>query len=230
MNSSERPAANAAGDRGGDRRQSDRRKVDRRAPLPLWRRPWAYVAYGVTAACLVILLLSLGDDESQEPTPATPVGSRVALPPVDSSTVGAATGSVRDAYGTAGFEALLVAGEAATGQWVRTTLYCEPIRSIALRRGTEVTVHASIAEHAGSAGRVPAAECHWGDEISAPEVLLVVPTALAQRFASMQEVEQSFVRRREVPAQVEWVGRSDALALRNVAVLRAIGDGAQPQQ
>jgi hypothetical protein len=38
----------------------------------------------------------------------------------------------------------------------------------------------------------------------------------------MPEVERSFVRRREVSAEVEWIGRSEALALRNVAVLRAI--------
>lgn len=228
MNSSDRPAANSAGDRGGDRRQKDRRKVDRRAPLPLWRRPWAYVAYGVTGALLVIVLLSLGDEEPQEPATATPVGTRVALPAVDSSAIGRGTGAIRDAHGTAGFEALLAEGESATGQQVRTMLYCEPIRSIALRRSADVTVHASIAEHAGTAGRVPAAECHWGAELSAPEVLLIVPPALAPRFATMREVEQSFVLRREVPAVVEWVGRSDALALRTVAVLRAIGGESQP--
>lgn len=186
------------------------------------------MAYGVTGAFVVILLLSMGDEEAQEPGAATPVGTRVALPAVDSSAIGRGTGSIRDAHGTVGFEALLAEGETATGQQVRTTLYCEPIRSIALRRSAEVTVHASIAEHAGSAGRVPAAECHWGSEVSAPEVLLIVPPALAQQFASMEEVEQSFVLRREVPAVVEWVGRSDALALRTVAVLRAIGGGSEP--
>ena len=168
-----------------------------------------------------MFLFSLGGDEEEIPTAAA-VGTTSAGPPVDTSRTAAAGAAVRDAYGAAGFEALLAEGEAATGQRVRTTLYCEPIRSVGLRRDADVVVHGAIAESADAAGRVPAAECRWGDESSAPELLLIVPPASAARFASMPEVEQSFVLRREVPAEVEWIGRSEALSLRNVAVLRAL--------
>lgn len=180
------------------------------------------MAYGVVGAFAVVVLFSLGGDEPEEPTAATPVGTRVALPYVDSASLDSAPGGVRDADGPAGFEALLAEGEAAAGTRVRTTLYCEPMRSVAIRRDPEVSVHASVMAHAGSDGRVPGAECQWGSQATAPDVLLIVPAALAQQFASMPEVEQSFVRRREVPAVVEWIGRSEALALRNVAVLQSI--------
>jgi hypothetical protein len=103
-----------------------------------------------------------------------------------------------------------------------TTVYCEPIRSVSLRTGADIPVSPSVAQAADAESRVPAAECRWGSEGSAPELLLVVPPALAQQFASMPEVQQSFVMRREVPAEVEWIGRSDALALRIVGVLREI--------
>jgi hypothetical protein len=143
-------------------------------------------------------------------------------PAIDTTRPVAANAPVEDAYGTGGFERLLAAGEAAVGQRVRTTLFCDQIRSVGLRSGDGVTANRSIAESADAARRVPAAECRWGPEGSAAEILLIVPPALAERFASMPEVERAFVRRREVSAEVEWIGRSEALALRNVAVLRAI--------
>src|SRR5690606_2863882 len=129
---------------------------------------------------------------------------------------------VQDAYGTAGFERLLAEGEGAVGLRVRTTLYGEPIRSAGLRRGSGSVTPQSVLATADAAGRVPAAERRWGNDASAPELLLIVPPEAAARFATMPQVEQSFVLRREVPAEVEWIGRSEALALRNVAVLRAI--------
>lgn len=221
MNSPERPAGDATGGRGGDRRQSDRRRVDRRAPLPPWRRPWAYVTYGVVGVLVVMLLFSLGGEPEAAP-PATAVETTMALPEVDTGAVAGAGVPVEDAHGTAGYEALLAEGGGAAGRRVWTTVYCEPIRSISLRTGGNTRIPPSVAEAADADGRVPAAECRWGSEPSAPELLLVVPPPLAQRFASTPEVQQSFVLRREVPAEVEWVGRSDALALRIVAVLRDI--------
>ena len=224
MNSSDSPAEDAAGARSGDRRQGDRRRTDRRTPPPLWRQPWAFVAYGVTGALVLFLLLPPGDEESEEAGQAAAVGTTTGQPAVDSTMMVGADAPLRDAYGTGGYEALLASGGAAVGTRVRTTLYCEAIRSVTLRRGEDVTVSPSIAAAADEQGRVPAADCQWGDEISAPDLLLVVPPALAERFASMRQVEQSFVRRRMVPAEVEWIGRSDALSLRIVGVLMSISE------
>lgn len=220
MNSTSGSNEDTAGQRGGDRRQRDRRKSDRRAPLPLWRRPWAYAGYGVAAALVLVLLFSLGGEDGNAPA-ATAVTSRTPLPAVDSTALTAAS-AVTDAYTEADFAALLAEGEAAQGRRVRTRLYCRPIRQVALRTGSGIVVSASVAEQADAAGQVPAADCQWGGEASAPEVLLIVPPALAGGFASTPEVELGFVRRREVPAEVEWIGRSVALALRNVVVLREI--------
>ena len=124
--------------------------------------------------------------------------------------------------GPAGFARLLAEGEAAVGKRVRTTVYCEAIRSISLRTGDGVTAHQSVVEASDGANRVPGAECRWGETSTAPEVLLVVPPATAEQFASAPEVEQGFVRRREIRAEVEWIGQSAALALRNVVVLRSM--------
>lgn len=221
MNSPDRPAEDPAGARGGDRRQKDRRRNDRRAPVPPWRQPWAFVAYGVAGVLVVMMFFSLGDEPEASPA-ATSVETTKAGPAVDSSMTSAARAPVQDAHGTSGYEGLLAEGGAAAGRRVRATLYCQAIRSVSMRIGPDVPVSASVAGAADDGGRVPAAECRWGSDVSAPEVLLVVPPALAERFASMPEVQQSFVMRREVPAEVEWIGRSEALALRIVAVLREI--------
>lgn len=222
MNGSEQPPEQdpQLPGRGGDRRQQDRRRQDRRTPLPLWRQPWAFVIYGVAGAFLVVLLLTRGDDPRREATPAA-VGTQAALPEIDTVAAGAAA-PVSDAYGSGGHASLLAEGSAATGRRVRAELFCESIRQVTLRTGSNITVSASVAENADAAGRVAAAECRWGSEVSAPTVLLVVPSALAAQFASAPEVEQSFVRRRRVAGEVEWIGRSEALALRTGAVLRSI--------
>src|SRR5690606_10161450 len=135
-----------------------------------------------------LFLLTGGDDDRGEVGPSA-VGTQVALPEVDTTAAGAAA-PLSDAYGAGGYAALLAEGEAATGRRVRAELFCEPIRQVALRTGTNVTVRASVAEHADAAGRVPAAECRWGSEGSAPTVLLVVPPSMAAQFASSPAVEQ----------------------------------------
>lgn len=171
-----------------------------------------------------MLFLILSPDDAAEEEAAVPAasGTMSGQPAVDSTLALGSDAPVRDAPGTSGYEALLASGGAAAGTRVRTTLYCEPIRSVALRRDADVVVSPSVAAAADAEGRVPAAECRWGNEATAPDLLLVVPPALAARFASMRLVQQSFVQRREVPAQIEWVGRSDALSLRIAGVLMAI--------
>lgn len=221
MTSTDRQTEGSSSGRGGDRRHNDRRRTDRRAPLPLWRRPWAYVGYGVGGALLLFIVLSLETDAGEDQI-APEVSTTTAGPAVDSTLPAGASAPVEDAYGAAGYERLVAEGEAAVGRRVRAMIFCESIRSVGLRTGGEITANRSVAETADAAGRVPAAECTWGDEATAPDLLLVVPPAQAERFASAPEVEQSFVRRRRVQAEVEWIGRSEALALRNVAVLRAI--------
>lgn len=220
MNSTEGPA-DAGDGRSGERRQKDRRKVERRAPLPVWRQPWAFAAYGVVGAFVVFWLLSSGDEPATGPAVAD-VETRMAGPAIDPAPSLAAAAPVEDAFGAAGFERLLASGEAAVGQRVRTVLHCDPIRSVGMRTSEGVTAKRAIVDNADSANRVPAAECRWGEDATAQEVLLIVPPLLAEQFANVPEVERSFVRRREVRAEVEWIGRSEALALRNVAVLRSI--------
>ena len=221
MTSTDRQTEGSSSGRGGERRQNDRRRTDRRAPLPPWRRPWAYVGYGVGGALLLFIVLSLETDAGEDQT-APEVQTTSAGPAVDSTLPAGANAPLEDAYGAAGYERLVAEGEAAVGRRVRATMFCESIRSVGLRTGEGITANRSVAETADAAGRVPAAECRWGEEATAPDLLLVVPPALAERFASAPEVEQSFVRRRRVQAEVEWIGRSESLALRNAAVLRAL--------
>jgi hypothetical protein len=201
----------------GDRRGKDRRRDDRRAPLPLWRRPWAYVGYGVAAGLLLVLLF-----RPEEPGSGTALEvSRTKAPPaVAAGRPAAAAAPVIDAYTVAEFEQLTARGEAAVGQRVRTVLFCEPTQGIALRNAVEV--NRSVADLADAARRVPGAECKWGSGVDAPNLLLLIPPDLAERFASMPEVRQGFVNRRRVAAEVEWLGRQEALALRTAGVLRRL--------
>lgn len=204
--------------RRGDRRGNDRRRVDRRAPLPLWRRPWALVAYGVVGALALVLIF--GPESEEREADMGEVVTSSAPPAVDPTAPPAAGAPPRDAYGVGDLERLLAEGERAVGQRVRTELYCGSMDPVALR--DEERVNRSVAALADGRGRVPASECRWGSEANAPQVLLLIPPEHAGAFAAAPEVEQSFVRRRRVRAVVEWVGRSEALALRNAAVLRQV--------
>jgi hypothetical protein len=213
-------AADRAGDRRGpDRRGIDRRRTDRRTPPPAWRRPWAFVSYGVLGALLLMLLLGRGGGDE----PAPDAGEVIAAPPahdVDLTVPPAAGAPPIDARSTAEFERILADGEASQGLRVNTRLFCGSMTPVALR--TVPKVPSSVAELADASGRVPAAECKWGAATGAPDFLLVVPAPLADRFAAAPQVEQGFVRRRQVDAEIEWVGRSDALALRTAGILREI--------
>lgn len=209
---------NRSGDRRtDDRRTRDRRKSDRRTPPPPWRRPWAYVAYGVVAALALVLVLSWGEDE--DPAAAVIATTR-ARPGVQQSTGPAADAPPRNAAGAAGYAQLIADGDAAAGRRVLTHLYCEEMAPVSVR--LQATTHPSVAELADAAGRVPAAECRWGAGTTAPEVLLLVPADVAGEFAGTPHVEEGFITRRSVQAELEWIGRSEALALRNVGVLRDV--------
>ena len=69
---------------------------------------------------------------------------------------------------------------------------------------------------------MPGAVCKWGPsgEVRREALLLLIPPALADEFAAAPEVTDNFVQRRRVVAEVEWVGRSETLALRTAAVFQ----------
>ncbi|HEU0298375.1 MAG TPA: hypothetical protein VFR37_02950 [Longimicrobium sp.] len=209
--------------RAGDRRGRERRKVERRAPPPMWRRPWALVSYGVLGALALVLLvdgLRGGDDdppaEEALVTKPSESGTTVAAPNPAATAAGP-----EDAYGTAGFERLVVEGEAAVGKVVRAELFCAAPQNFTIIAGhTAPRSVASLIQE----GRVPAAECKWGPsgEPRRQDLLLLIPPDLGSRFSSMPLVSDNFVERRRVLAEVEWVGRSETLALRTAAVFRGL--------
>lgn len=207
--------------RGGDRRSGDRRNDERRSPPPIWRRPWAFVGYGVVASLLLVLLMRSFRGSPEEGS-ALEVTTTMAPPRVAGGAPPAASDPVIEGFTIGEFEKLLAQGEAAEGQRVRTVLFCEPTRVISLRDADEVT--RSVAELADARRRVAGAECKWSADEGAPDFLLLVPPDLAERFAGMPVVRQGFIRRRRVPAEVEWLGRPESLALRTAGVLRQLGN------
>jgi hypothetical protein len=127
-----------------------------------------------------------------------------------------------DAFAAADYERLVISGEAARGRRVRTQLYCDAPKPVALRQSA-TPLESSLAEIAEE-GRVVAANCKWGEreDERRQDLLLVIPPQLADDFAAAPVATDDFVRRRRVLAEVEWVGRSDALSLRTGGVLRAV--------
>jgi hypothetical protein len=210
--------------RAGDRRGNERRRLERRAPPPIWRRSWALVSYGVVGALALVMLLGGGKDDGGAPdvrdeklvekqseggTDVEPTDPRVAA------------GGPADAYGSAGFERLVVEGESSVGKVVRAELYCEATQNFTTIQGHTAppSVTALIQE-----GRVPAARCRWGgpSEPRREDFLLLVPPAKAAEFASAAVVKDGFVERRRLIAQVEWVGRNQTLALRTAGVFQGL--------
>lgn len=122
----------------------------------------------------------------------------------------------------AAFEALILQGRNASGLRLRTELSCNTPSPIALSKVD--TVPAAISALRMLDGRVPASECKWGQqgETQRPDFLLLVPPRLAEQFASTPLASDEFVPRRHLIAEVEWIGRSDALALRPTGVLRQV--------
>lgn len=217
----ERTETRSTDNRSGDRRSDDRRRLERRAPPPPWRRPWAFAAYGALGAAILVAMLmpfsgrgsGRGDPPIVEKAPATL--------PAEPATRAAAPAPVEPAYGAAGFEQLMLEGPSAVGRRVLTELYCEQPGSYQVRAG--VTPEAAVAALATN-GRVPAAECKWGgpSDPRREDFVLLVPPALAEQFASTPVVNDQFQRRRRVAGEVEWIGRSEALALRPAGVFRGL--------
>jgi hypothetical protein len=208
--------------RAGDRRRTDRRRQDRRLPVPLWRRPWALVLYGIAGTLLIVALLNRsrppqipagGPDEVSTIAAGAPVATEGTVQPPEAPPV--------EARRMADYERLMAEGDAAKGRWIRVELYCGSITQVSIRATDRI--EQSIAQLADAANRVPAAECRWGPQRGGDpraDVFLLVPPALADRFADAPVVDDGFVPRRRVVGTVEWIGRSDAMALRTAVVLR----------
>ena len=211
-----------------DRRGTERRREERRAPLPPWRRPWAFVGYGVAGGLLFVLLWGwMGRDDPRPPSNDAPMVTREPDAPSTAPTgppappPAASNGAPQEAFGAAGFERLVLEGPAASGRMVKAELYCEQPTSFQVR--TSVEAEASVAALT-SGGRIPAAECKWGgaNDPRREDFLLLVPPNLAAAFAAAPVASDEFQRRRRMVANVEWVGRSEALALRTAGVFRGL--------
>jgi hypothetical protein len=220
----DRPDTPGSDPRQSDRRASDRRRTDRRSPPPPWRRPWALVAYGVVGTLLVVMMVrNFGTEDDPAKGSA---GEVVAAPPpatVTTAPSAAPGGAPERALTTADFERLTIQGDAARGRRVLAELYCEAPEGVALQQGADtvdVGIAALVDTTAGA--RVPAAACKWGarDDPRREDFLLLVPAELAADFASAPVIMDGFVRRRRLVAEVEWIGRSRALALRTVGIYR----------
>jgi len=209
--------------RAGDRRGNDRRRVERRSPPPPWRRPWALVAYGVVGTLAIVMLLRGGGGDE----PAAPRDETMVERPAEGGTTvapanpQATAGGPEDAYGTAGYERLVVEGEAAVGKVVRAEVFCEAPQNFTIIVGH--TAPRSVASLIQD-GSVPAAVCKYGrsGEPRREDLLLLVPPDKASEFSTAPVVNDAFVQRRRVVAEMEWVGRSETLALRTAAVFRGM--------
>lgn len=185
--------------------------------MPVWRSPGAYVAYGVVSALFLVLLWRGMAGREEEPTITAFQAPAERKDVVDSTLVVTPT---RDARTLGDYERLVAEGQAAVGQVVGAELYCGPIRSISMRKvDTPSPVLTALAD---AEGRVAGAECRWTREDRTANFLLIVPPYLAEDFARMPEEEINFIRQRVVPANVEWLGRSDDLSLRIAGVLRGL--------
>ena len=217
------PDAARAGDRrADDRRRTDRRQTDRRLPVPPWRRPWALVSYGVLGALALVLLIGALTEDEPDTTPGEVVNAPPPEPAVAPAGDGSGSGAVTG-YGDAAFDRLVLAGPAASGRLVQTELFCDTPQPITLRDAPQL--EQPIAALRDAEGQVRGADCKWGPGgggASRKEFLLLVPPQLAAGFAASPTVRDNFVERRKVRGTVEWVGRSRALSLRTIGVLRSV--------
>jgi hypothetical protein len=171
----------------------------------------------VVAALLLVLAFG---GERDRPRVAAGLETTTALPAVDATGTPAAKRPVLEAISVGYYARLLAEGEKAAGQRITTVLYCSSMQSVSLIAGSSISP--SMAALADTRGQVPGAECRWGASADAPDLFLLVPPQLATDFAAAPEVEIGFMRRRRVAAEVEWIGRSEALALRIVGVLQGM--------
>lgn len=218
-------APGSSGERPGrERRQEDRRAGNRRqdqarGPAPIWRRPAAYVAYGLLSALLFFLVVQPGQEREAEEddTPEVAEGSRVRTPRPPGM-----AGSIeptREAFTLAQYEELVAEGQDAVGEVVRTELFCGSIMAVTTSDAGAESVLAPLKD---AQGQVAGADCRWSREARTSDFLLVIPPDLAEEFADAPEVELDFVMRRTIPADVEWLGRTEALSLRTAGILRNI--------
>lgn len=210
----------------GDRRGTDRRRVDRRAPVPPWRRPWAFASYGAVAAAVVVVLALRGcGGGSSEAANQASSPIRPAPPPIDTArTVARAPGGVEQATSTADFDRLTLEGARARGRVVVAQLYCDPPGTVPVVGTDSVVADVAVLVDSASS-RVPAARCKWGaqDDPRRSDFLLLVPPPLAGDFAAQPVVQDGTVRRRKVIGTVEWIGTSRPLELETVGIYRGVG-------
>lgn len=169
---------------------------------------------------LVVVLMFSGGEEEESPGLAG-AGALVDSVPGQTYTIPETpTGTIRDAYSVAEFESLIAEGEQAVGDVVRTEVFCGSISPVAIREfeGMNPALNAL----ADAEGRAAGAECRWSREARTADFLLIVPPVLAEAFAQAPEEELNFVRLRRVSANIEWLGRSEELALRYSGILREI--------
>jgi len=176
----------------------------------------------VGALALVMLLNGLGGDDPEPVRDETLVEKQAdGVTGVDPANPTVAAAGPEDAYGAAGFERLVVQGEGAVGKIVRAEVYCEASQNFTVIQGhTAPRSVASLIQE----GRVPAARCRWGapSEPRREEFVLIIPPPLAEEFATAAVVKDGFVERRRLFAEMEWVGRSETLALRTAGVFRGL--------
>jgi hypothetical protein len=217
----ETPEVTQQDPRTGDRRARDRRRTDRRTPVPPWRRPWAFAAYGAIGALLIFLAFrASGDPPVRDGEAGGEVIAAPAAHDVDRTTRPASEQPPLDAHSAGAFAQLVALGDEARGQRVNTELFCSAITSVSVRSVPGVPPR--VAELSDSGGRVPGAECKWGSATAAPDFLLLIPPSHADAFAAAPMVEEGFVRRRRINVELEWLGRTESLALRTAGVLNQI--------
>lgn len=220
QNSNDSSAKYGGDRRKGDRRATDRRQGGRRAPPPPWRRPIAYVGYGIIAALILVFIFG-GDDE-----PDIAGTTEVEEPATEPEVLAMDDAPDRSATTAAEFERLVAEGESAVGELVEAELYCASIIPITMREMDQADPR--LVELADAENRVAGADCRWSREDRSDNFLLIVPPQLAEEFARAPEVELNFVRRRRVPATLLWLGRSEALAVRIAGILTGFRASERP--
>ncbi|HEX6751335.1 MAG TPA: hypothetical protein VF092_28850 [Longimicrobium sp.] len=170
---------------------------------------------------LLLFLVFRGGGSNEPSGPVAPI--RPAPPPLDTTHTPRQGGRVEQAMTTGDFERLTLEGDRAVGRIVQAQLYCEAPAQVAIE--STDSVEAPIAAIADSAtNRVSAADCKWGaqDDPRREDFLLLVPVQLADEFSRQPVALDGFVRRRRLIANVEWIGRSRALALQSVGIFRGL--------
>ncbi len=131
-----------------------------------------------------------------------------------------AAGPAEPAFSSSDYERLIVEGGDARGRLVQVELFCGSVQTVATRSVDDPDPLIRALEDED--GRVSGAECRWGPrgEDRREDFFLLLGGEHAETFAGAPIVDDGFVRRRHLVAEVEWIGRSEELSLRTVGVLR----------